>query len=241
MMLERDTVVVSEIFGPTIQGEGPSCGRRSGFLRLGGCNLSCTWCDTPYTWDWKGTGRTGVRFDPKIELHAESVNSVVDRLCALDVPLVVVTGGEPLQQQGALVPICRALTASGMDVEIETNGSIFASDELIACGPRFNVSPKLAHSGVPFDKAINWTALNRFGEIPTTAFKFVCCSPKDFDEIDSVMGRISSKVSIWIMPEGADAATLLNKTRELADEVIRRGWNLTTRLHVIAWGNRRGV
>ena len=43
---------VNEIFGPTIQGEGPHTGRLVGFLRLAGCNLACSWCDTPYSWDW---------------------------------------------------------------------------------------------------------------------------------------------------------------------------------------------
>ena len=50
-------LVVAEVFGPTFQGEGPSTGQRAGFVRLGRCNLDCSWCDTPYTWDWE-------RFDP---------------------------------------------------------------------------------------------------------------------------------------------------------------------------------
>ena len=45
------TLPLSEVFGPTFQGEGPHAGRRCAFVRLGGCNLSCEWCDTPYTWD----------------------------------------------------------------------------------------------------------------------------------------------------------------------------------------------
>ena len=52
-------LAVSEIFGPTHQGEGPSTGRLCGFVRLARCNLSCLWCDTPYTWDWGGN-RIGV-------------------------------------------------------------------------------------------------------------------------------------------------------------------------------------
>ncbi|HHK7228110.1 TPA: hypothetical protein ACQXLV_002143, partial [Streptococcus pneumoniae] len=46
---------VSEVFGPTIQGEGPHAGRTCHFIRLGGCNLSCSWCDTPYS-----TGQHGI-------------------------------------------------------------------------------------------------------------------------------------------------------------------------------------
>jgi organic radical activating enzyme len=46
---------------------------------------------------------------------------------------------------------------------------------------------------------------------------------------------------VWIMPEGTDAATLEKRMVALADEVLGRGWNLTPRLHILLWGDRRGV
>ena len=53
-MIQSDSgLIVSEIFGPTIQGEGPFSGRRAFFLRLGICNLRCTFCDSKFTWDWE--------------------------------------------------------------------------------------------------------------------------------------------------------------------------------------------
>src|SRR5687768_9454687 len=95
-------LVVSEVFGPTWQGEGPSLGRRAGFVRLGRCNLACSWCDTPYTWDWD-------RFDPAVELTRMSVDAIADRIASMEVPLVVITGGEPLLQQSHLAPLLRRL------------------------------------------------------------------------------------------------------------------------------------
>ncbi|MGH3922689.1 MAG: 7-carboxy-7-deazaguanine synthase QueE, partial [Pseudonocardiaceae bacterium] len=53
-------LLIAEQFGPTFQGEGPSVGQQALFIRLSSCNLSCSWCDTPYTWDW-------TRFDPRVE------------------------------------------------------------------------------------------------------------------------------------------------------------------------------
>jgi len=50
------TLRVAELFGPTVQGEGPAAGERAAFVRLSGCPLACAWCDTPYTWD---AGRFG--------------------------------------------------------------------------------------------------------------------------------------------------------------------------------------
>ncbi len=44
-------LLISEVFGPTLQGEGPSAGQAAAFVRLGACNLSCAWCDTAYTWN----------------------------------------------------------------------------------------------------------------------------------------------------------------------------------------------
>ena len=46
---------------------------------------------------------------------------------------------------------------------------------------------------------------------------------------------------VWVMPEGTDAETLITRSRELIDPVLARGWNLSTRLHVLLWGDRRGV
>ena len=77
-----DTLVVNELFGPSIQGEGPSAGRRCGFVRLGRCNQACVWCDEPQTWAWD-------RFDPEAELHEMAVDDVLAELDAMDVDIVV--------------------------------------------------------------------------------------------------------------------------------------------------------
>src|SRR4051794_5963800 len=103
------SLVVSEIFGPTWQGEGPSLGRRCGFVRLGRCNLACTWCDTPYTWDWE-------RFDPAVELRRTPVDDILSQLDAMDVDMVVISGGEPMLQQRHLALLTQAVHARGWRV-----------------------------------------------------------------------------------------------------------------------------
>jgi 7-cyano-7-deazaguanosine (preQ0) biosynthesis protein QueE len=225
-------LVVSEVFGPTFQGEGPSIGRRAAFVRLGRCNLTCTWCDTPYTWDWE-------RFDPAAELPEMDVEDVVARIEAMAPEIVVVTGGEPLLQQRRLLPLVEACAERGWPVEVETNGTIAPSSALVDLVTRWNVSPKLANSGV--DRARRESAEDLAVLMATgrAVFKFVVADESELDEVGAMV--VAHDLGpVWIMPEGTDPATVMERTRALADPVLARGWNLTPRLHVLLWGDQRG-
>ena len=232
MTVGPDELVVAEVFGPTFQGEGPSTGRRAGFVRLGRCNLDCSWCDTPYTWDWD-------RYDPVDELRRETVASVLAQLEPMAPEIVVVTGGEPLLQQRKLVRLIEECAARGWPVEIETNGTIVPDDGLVGLVGQWNVSPKLANSGIPHDKRIRPDALAALSTTGRAVFKFVATEAADLDEVADLVDTHGLK-RVWIMPEGTDPTTLLERTRQLADPVLARGWNLTPRLHVLLWGDQRG-
>ena len=99
---------VVEIF-PTLQGEGPFVGHPAVFVRLGGCNLACSFCDT--------------EFEAFEEMDLISVIARVEKLAANTHDLVVITGGEPLRQN--IAPLCEALLAKGLRVQIETNGTLW--------------------------------------------------------------------------------------------------------------------
>lgn len=116
-----------EIFH-SIQGEGASQGTPCVFLRLAGCNLACSWCDTAYSWN--GTS-------PAVKLSPEEAAAAV-----LHYPCrrLVITGGEPLVQQKALPGLLRLLPEHF--VEMETNGAILPDEELLHHIGQFNVSPK---------------------------------------------------------------------------------------------------
>jgi organic radical activating enzyme len=228
-----DTLVVSEVFGPTWQGEGPSLGRRAGFVRLGRCNLQCTFCDTPYTWRWED-------HDPAVELTTVSVVDVLAQLETMRVPLVVVTGGEPLLQQSHLPPLLDGLRAWRIDCEVETAGTLSPTPEVIAGVTRFNVSPKLANSGNPVERRYRPDVLRELESTGKASFKFVAVDASDLDEIGRIV-EDNALTDVWVMPEGIDATTIVERGRALADPVLARGWHLTTRLHVLLWGDRRGV
>lgn len=220
---------MSEVFGPTVQGEGPSLGRRAGFVRLGRCNLACTWCDTPYTWDW-------TRFDPAVELHRVDAAGVVAQVEAMAVDLVVVTGGEPLLQQSAVAALAAALKPRR--IEVETAGTIAPMPELIGMVEQFNVSPKLGNSGNPRERRYKPEVLRAFVNTGKAVFKFVVQGPEELEEV-AAFGLPDALV--WVMPEGTTADQVRGRLAELAESVVARGWNLTTRLHIELWGDRRGV
>ncbi|MFH1410009.1 MAG: 7-carboxy-7-deazaguanine synthase QueE, partial [Patescibacteria group bacterium] len=103
-------ILLSEIFH-SIQGEGPNLGRPSVFLRLGGCNLACSWCDSKFTWN------------PEIsDNKVATINEVVKKIKSFPCKHLVITGGEPMLQQDKITAILKKLP--GYTAEIETNGSI---------------------------------------------------------------------------------------------------------------------
>lgn len=230
------TLVVRETFGPTIQGEGPSTGRRCGFIRLGGCNLSCTWCDTPETWD-------ASRYDLRTTLTRRTVQDIVTRATEGLPGLVVITGGEPLlhQQQDGWNSLLAALTSFGAEVEVETNGTIPPTPFTAEHVTRFNCSPKLAHAGDPEAKRVNGKALAVLRWTGRAAFKFVCTGPADLEEVHRfVQDHNIPENLVWIMPEGTSTPELNERLQLLAEPAIAAGYNLTQRLHIALWGTEKG-
>lgn len=229
---------VAEVFGPTFQGEGPSRGRRAGFVRLGGCNLHCTWCDTPYTWD-------SDRFDLRERINAVDVDDVIRQVVAMRVPLLVLTGGEPLlhQRRPAFRALLVAMARFGIAVEVETNGTI-APEMGLAGPPVYNVSPKLAHAGDPERARIVPAALTAFMELSLTGmarFKFVCRDRDDLEEVNLLVDEhLLPADKVWIMPEGTTAEAILAGARALADPVLEAGYNLSFRDHTLLWGDVPG-
>ncbi|RPE39758.1 organic radical activating enzyme [Streptomyces sp. Ag109_O5-1] len=234
-MSDTPTLVLAEVFGPTVQGEGPSTGRRAAFIRLGGCNLHCTWCDTPYTWD-------ASRFDLRAELTRTPVHDVVSRALNGNPAVVVITGGEPLmhQHQPGWEALLDWLIDAGVEIEVETNGTLAPTSATAWRVTRFNVSPKLAHAGDLERDRIKPRALRALVETGRAAFKFVCATPDDVTEVAEVTGRLNIPARlVWVMPEGTNTAAITDHLAAIADPAIAAGFNLTTRLHVHAWGNER--
>lgn len=228
---------VAEVFGPVWQGEGPHTGRRCAFIRLGHCNLSCEWCDTPYTWD-----RT--RYDVDAEAPPTDISRVVAQVERMDVPMVVISGGEPLihQHQPAWSRLLFGLRHHS--VHVETNGTIPPTPDTRTGVEFFSVSPKVSTHD-PEKRRLRPNALAAFSVLAQqgrAAWKFVAQTEADVDVAAALCDEWSVPPRArWIMPEGTDADTLLARARDIAPAVTRHRMNFTIRDHALMFGAARGV
>jgi 7-carboxy-7-deazaguanine synthase len=233
---------ISEIYA-SLQGEGRYAGTPSTFVRTSGCNLRCTWCDTPFTsWAAEGTNRT--------------VDEVLGAVAALGLRHAVVTGGEPLIL--ADVPdLCRRLRDAGVHVTIETAGSLLPAAAPAAIADFLSISPKLASSTPSAARAGSWAARHeaarRRDDVLTALMqaphqlKFVIGSPADLAEactwLDDLAqaGATVEPDAVFLMPEGRDPARLAATAAWLEPEAQRRGFHLAPRHHIAWFGDTRGT
>lgn len=232
-----DTLPVSELFHGTLQGEGPAAGRTASFLRLMGCNLSCAWCDSPYTWD-------ASRFD----LRAETTHRTPDDLAAElagHPGILVITGGEPLLQQGrpGWARLLELLHGQRRTVHVETNGTVLPDAHTAAHVDLFMVSPKLPNAGAHRGHqspviAAGWSEL---AELGAAALKVVCEGPDDVTAAVTLAdGAGFPREQTWVMPEGTTTDALQARWPAIATAAARHGICASHRLHVLAWGDARG-
>lgn len=227
---------LSEVFGPTWQGEGPDTGHLCWFVRLGLCNLHCEWCDTPYTWD-------DTRYDVAAECPDTDVAVILDRLAALGAgagDTIVLTGGEPMIH----APRLQTLLDPRYRWTVETNGTIAPPPWWGLRVAHTTVSPKVATTADPEKRRIKPAALTAWAVLARTGaatFKVVVSTPEDV----AAAGRLADAYGIprrrvMAMPEGIHPADVLDHHRTLANAILSEGLSTTTRLHTLLWGDERG-
>jgi 7-carboxy-7-deazaguanine synthase len=218
----------------SLQGEGASIGTPTVFLRLALCNLTCTWCDTPYTWDWQ-------RYDHRQEIIPLPLEDVERRVLEYGCPHLVITGGEPMMQQKALAPLALSLKRHGFYCEVETNGTLAPGPEMLEAISQWNVSPKLDNSGNRPERREVPEALQAFRDLDNAYFKFVISEPQDVDEVCALVeGYGIPRQRVILMPEGTTQQAIETRSRWVADACAQRGLRFSTRLHILLWGDKRG-
>ncbi|HEV2389344.1 MAG TPA: 7-carboxy-7-deazaguanine synthase QueE [Nitrososphaerales archaeon] len=235
MQAAEEHLPISEIFY-SVQGEGVHSGTPSVFLRTYRCNLSCTWCDSKYTWQDQDKAKEGVDYT------SMPTAEVLERIASYGCRHLVVTGGEPLLHQRLLAPLLAGLKRLGFFVEVETNGTVALSTEIEASVDCFNVSPKISNSLVEEVVRIRPESLKAFVRSRKAWFKFVVCGQKDLDEIEGILSEFGvPRDRVLLMPEGIDAETILTRSRWLTEVCKKSGLRFSPRLHILLYGNKRGV
>lgn len=207
---------ITEIFY-SLQGEASRVGLPTVFVRLTGCPLRCSWCDTTYSF----TGG-----------EAATIASVLAEVAKYPARQVCVTGGEPLSQKECL-PLLVALCDAGYDVSLETSGALDVS----AVDPRVSriMDLKAPDSGeVGRNLWSNLDCLDGRDEI-----KIVIASHGDYEWARDVVRQrqIDAICPVLISP-----AQGLLEARSLADWILEDGLNVRfqLQLHKLLWGNMQG-
>jgi len=221
---------IAEIFY-SIQGEGSLVGVPSLFVRTSGCNLRCSWCDTPYTsWNPEGEDYTIERILAEVE--------------ACPARHVVVTGGEPMIAR-EIVDLTRRLREQGRHITIETAGTVYAP---VACD-LMSISPKLANSTPEGAWAarhaslrIQPEVLKRLMAAYPCQLKFVIARAEDMPEVRDLLRALDADPGkVILMPEGTSAEVLRERSVWLAEICKQESFRFSPRLHVDLYGNRRGT
>ena len=221
---------IAELFY-SIQGEGSLVGVPSVFIRASGCNLRCSWCDTPYaSWHPEGAETALAR--------------IFDEVKTYPARHVVVTGGEPLIAP-EIVPLTEGLRELGLHITIETAGTVFAP---VACD-LMSISPKLSNSTPPGDWAtrhdhlrIQPAVLLELMARYQYQLKFVIEKRADVEEARALVHQLGAvRERVILMPEGVERDRLRERSVWLAEVCKDEGFRFSPRLHVELYGNRRGV
>lgn len=236
--MTQSTIRISEIFGPTIQGEGALIGQPTVFVRTGGCDYRCVWCDTPHAVDseyreeWK-------------PMSAEEVFGRVKDLSGGKPLLVTLSGGNPaIQPLGDLIHMGQN---EGYTFALETQGSI--AQDWFADLDVLTLSPKPPSSEMKTDWAVLNQCIEAAGEGPEIAMKIVVFDKADYDYAQGVAKRYPD-IPLYLQPgnhqiEGAaDINGLNERMLWLTEQITKDEWfdvTVLPQLHVMLWGNQRGV
>jgi len=238
------TIRISEIFGPTIQGEGALIGEPTVFVRTGGCDYRCTWCDSlhavdpVYRHDWQ-------------TMSAEAIWQKIEELSG-GIPLVVsLSGGNPAIQP--LGPLIELGQKAGYRFALETQGSIaqgwFSNLTMLI------LSPKPPSSGERVDWERFEECLARAKNGPTVVMKIVIFNERDYAWARDVAERYPH-LPLYLQSgnhtpphpddtnEAIDMEGIYARTRWLIDKTLSDRWfnvRILPQLHVFLWGNKRGV
>ncbi|NTF33932.1 7-carboxy-7-deazaguanine synthase QueE [Rhizobium skierniewicense] len=245
MITQKEALVrISEIFGPTIQGEGPLIGLPTVFVRTGGCDYRCAWCDTLHAVDSKYR-------DDWQPMSTDAIWQQITQLSGGKPLAVSLSGGNPAIQP--LGPLINRGHGEGYRFALETQGSL--AKDWFADLDYLVLSPKPPSSGMQTDWALFERCLTAAGSGPQLALKIVV-----FDDADFAYARDAHQryphLPVYLQPGNhtppppdddhatVDIDGVMDRMLWLVEKVSADQWfdvRVLPQLHVLLWGNKRGV
>ena len=226
---------ISEVFY-SIQGEGKTIGTPSVFISLKGCNLLCKgdWeCDAIDVWK-NGNELKKNEFSTIMKKYIHKLEEGSH---------LIFSGGEPLMQQQEIIEAIndfKLVYNFKPFIEIETNGTIMPTHDLIGLVDLFNCSFKLNNSGIDYDDRIKIDVLKKLNSLDTI-FKIVIYPVEDYDEAEIIFNAVNiDKKNIYLMPPANSFSELSRRSQHVASICIDKGVNFTTRLQLILYNKTSG-
>ena len=206
----------------SLSGEGIHTGIPTIFIRLQGCNLRCTWCDTKYALEPEGGKFMDI---PTILTEVESFKPKPK--------WILITGGEPLMQEDKLAELTEKLKYRGYFVEIETNGSINPPSWWVSVDS-WSVDVKCPSSGPSFGSfKDNWCDILA----PRDQLKFVVDSRSDLYFVSNFLGGYKGYSTVLVSPVGVRENKIwLQRVAEFCKEQNVR---LSLQTQKIIWGDKK--
>ncbi len=235
-------IPVMEIFGPTIQGEGMVIGQKTMFVRTGGCDYSCAWCDSSFTWD--GSAKSTL-------MEAEAIVAKLKEIGGTMFSHVTISGGNPAIHKG-IGQLISLLHEEGWKVAVETQGSFW--QEWMLQIDDVTISPKPPSSKMETDFSKLDYYIERLSEAGSNfSLKVVVFDDEDFMFAEKVHKRYQN--APFFLQVGNEHITetddrqlvqiLLNRYEWLIDKAMMseamNGAKVLPQLHALVWGNKRGV
>jgi 7-carboxy-7-deazaguanine synthase len=231
----EDSLIVSEFFGNTIQGENWS-GVPSTFLRLTGCTLDCVWCDTLEVW------RYGKEYSFTELLKLMQDSGITEQLRKGQ--HLILTGGSPLKQQDRLVRFITRFSqfySFKPYIEVENEAVKLPSKEFEALVDCWNNSPKLANSGMKERARYKPEIISHMSRLNNSWFKFVVSSEQDWEEIKRDYLPHIKREQLVLMPEGQTREQLQAHYDIVVNIAVRENVRMCDRLHVTIFNQKTGV
>ncbi|WP_205439433.1 7-carboxy-7-deazaguanine synthase QueE [Halobacillus ihumii] len=237
---------VLEIFGPTIQGEGMVVGRKTMFVRTAGCDYSCSWCDSAFTWD--GSAKEEVQ-----RLTAEEIVQQLKATGGDQFDHVTISGGNPALLKN-LHELIEPLHEMNIEVALETQGSRWQDWFLTIDDLTISPKPPSSHMET------NWNVLDDIlqrlesnDRLVHTSLKVVIFNEEDLKYAEQVHQRYPA-IPFFLQVGNDDlqeteparlASDLLTKYEWLIDQVVASTTlnhvRVLPQVHALLWGNKRGV